>query len=336
MRTILLGARHWDHVMPIATKDVAGFENYDLDTRDVTPDIWTERDLDGSETSFSRYVRARAQGDDSVTALPVFIMRGFRHRCIITAKDSPLETAEDLRGKRIGLTGWGDSGNTWTRAILRQAGVEIADAEWRVGALTANHPIMDRIGPIDVPSNIAPTENDEPMVEMLERGALDAVMTPFMPAGFYDANSPFRTLYRDSQQAEADYYASTGFIPGIHVLAVQTTFLENEPGEARKLVELFDAAKTISAARRGKLQDVVPWQNEALATSARVFGPDWMPSGLAANESMIAAFQAELIAQGLMEEAIDIDLLFPGQREASAGLPDAGGLVSAATVGATA
>jgi hypothetical protein len=51
---------------------------------------------------------------------------------------------------------------------------------------------------------------------------------------------------------------------------------------------------------------------------------------------MIAAFQAELIAQGLMEEAIDIDLLFPGQREASAGLPDAGGLVSAATVGATA
>lgn len=311
MRHLRLATRHWDHVMPINTKEVAGYEHYDLETRALTPDLWTERDLDGGETSFSRYVRARATGDDSVTALPVFIMRGFRHRCIITAKGSPLETAADLRGKRIGLTGWADSGNAWTRAILRQAGVDIADADWRVGALTANHPIIDRIGPIDVPENIAPTENDEPMVDMLARGALDAVMTPFMPPGFYDADSPFRPLYRNTQQAEVDYYASTGFIPGIHVLAVQTRILEQDPEQATALVAAFEAAKIISSERRGKLLDITPWQNEAMATATRVFGSDWMPYGLPGNATMIAAFQTELIAQGLLDNEQGVDQLFP-------------------------
>lgn len=311
MSNIRIATRHWDHVMPIATKEVPGFENYDLETRAITPDVWTERDLDGGETSFSRYVRARAAGDDSVTALPVFIMRGFRHRCIITAKNSPLETAADLQGKRIGVTGWADSGNTWTRAILRQAGVTIADAEWRVGALTKDHPISDRIGSIDVPDNIAPTENDEPMVDMLQRGALDAVMTPFMPTGFYETDAPFRTLYRSPQQAEADYYAITGFIPGIHVLAVQTPLLEASPGQSGKLTELFETAKEISAARRGKLLDITPWQNEAIASATRIFGSDWMPYGLAANRAMIAAFQTELVSQGLLNEEVDVDLLFP-------------------------
>lgn len=311
MSTIRLATRHWDHVMPIATKDVPSFENYDLETRAITPNVWTERDLDGGETSFSSYVRARAAGDDSVTALPIFIMRGFRHRCIITAANSPLETASDLRGKRIGLTGWADSGNTWTRAILRQTSVDIADVEWRVGALTKNHPVTDRIGPIEVPENIAATENDEPMVDMLERGALDAVMTPFMPAGFYETDAPFRTLYRDPRQAEADYFATTGFIPGIHVLAVQSSLLDTAPEQAAQLMDLFESAKEISAARRGKLLDITPWQNEAIASTIRIFGTDWMPYGLDANRIMIAAFQTELVAQGLMSEAMDVDYLFP-------------------------
>ena len=311
MSSIRLATRHWDHVMPIATKEVPGFEDYALETRAITPDLWTEPDLDGGETSFSRYVRARAAGDDSITALPVFIMRGFRHRCIITAKNSPLETAVDLRGKRIGLTGWADSGNTWTRAILRQDGVDIPDAQWRVGALTKDHPIMDRIGPIEVPSNLSPTENDEPMVDMLERGALDAVMTPFMPSGFYETDAPFRTLYRDPQRAESDYYATTGFIPGIHVLAVKTSLLEAAPALAGELVEMFETAKEISAARRGKLLDITPWQNEAIASATRIFGSDWMPYGLDSNRSMIAAFQTELVAQGLMDEPVDVDRLFP-------------------------
>jgi 4,5-dihydroxyphthalate decarboxylase len=317
MTALTIGARSWDHLIPLALGDVAGSTTTTLERHDLTPNIWSEAHLDGSETSLSSYVRARATGDDSVTALPVFIMRGFRHRCIITRKDSPLETAADLAGARIGLTGWPDSGNTWTRAILRREGVGIADAEWRVGALTAAHPIQDRMGGVAAPATVAATENDEPMVEMLLRGALNAVMTPFAPPGFYDVNSPFRTLYRDNQSAERDYFASTGYIPGIHVLAVKTAVLDADPGAAQRLVDVFAASQTLSYQRRAKMLDVTPWQNDAFESATAAFGEDFSPIGWNANATMIADFQTELVEQGLMNAPLPASDLFPYAVEVS-------------------
>ena len=125
--------------MPLALGDV-GVDYLDIRLLDSTPDVWKRHDLAGGETSFSSYVRARARGDDRVIALPIFLMRGFRHRCILVHRDSPATTASDLHGARIGLTGWADSGNTWTRAILREAGIGVADASWLVGPLTEHHP----------------------------------------------------------------------------------------------------------------------------------------------------------------------------------------------------
>ena len=72
----------------------------------------------------------------AIVGIPSFIMRGFRHRCIITTEDSPIDTLSDLAGKRIGVTGWRDSGNTWTRAALRREGVGVEDAFWFAGRLT--------------------------------------------------------------------------------------------------------------------------------------------------------------------------------------------------------
>ena len=63
-------------------------------------------------------------------------MRGFRHRCIITSRASPVARLEELKGGRIGVTGWQDSGNNWTRAALAQAGVVIEDVRWYAGRLT--------------------------------------------------------------------------------------------------------------------------------------------------------------------------------------------------------
>ncbi len=188
---------------------------------DATPNLWSRADLDGGETSFSQYVRARARGDDRVIALPLFLMRGFRHRCIVVRRDSPALEAADLDGARIGLTGWADSGNTWTRAILREAGVGVAAATWRVGPLTADHPVFDRIGGVPVGDNVKHTPNDAPLVDLLAAGDLDAVMTPFMPPGFYDPNSPLRPLYPDTRSAEIDYFRRHGFVPGMHVLALR-------------------------------------------------------------------------------------------------------------------
>src|SRR5262245_2765992 len=153
-----------------------------------------DRRYDASEISFSRYTTGQARGDVSIFGVPNFLMRGFRHRCIITVRSSPLTRLEELKGKRIGVTGWQDSGNTWTRAAVAQAGVGIDDVHWYAGRLTEAHPIVDRLGPYARPGRIEAVPGERPMLELLQSGELDAVFTPFMPPGFFGRDSAFRHL----------------------------------------------------------------------------------------------------------------------------------------------
>jgi 4,5-dihydroxyphthalate decarboxylase len=307
---LALAVRYWDHVVPLALGEV-GVGVVDISLLDATPDLWKRHDLVGGETSFSSYVRARARGDDTVIALPVFLMRGFRHRCILVRRDSPAIDASDLHGARIGLTGWADSGNTWTRAILREAGVDVTDASWQVGPLTATHPVFDRIGNAPTCGNVVHTPNDAPLVGLLAAGDLDAVMTPFMPPGFYRPTSPFRPLYPDTRAAEVAYFARHGFVPGMHVLALRSDVLRNAPETAARVVNLFEKAKRLSRSRRDKLADITPWHNEEIAVATRVVGDDWMPYGFARDRPMVSAFQEELVAQGLLTEPVPERDLFP-------------------------
>jgi 4,5-dihydroxyphthalate decarboxylase len=307
---LMLGVRYWEHVTPFVLGEI-GHGYVDVNLLDTTPNLWSRPDLDGGETSFSQYVRARANSDDRVIALPLFVMRGFRHRCILVRRDSPAIDAGDLDGARIGLTGWADSGNTWTRAILREAGIGIADATWQVGRLTANHPVFDRIGNVSVGRNVGRTPNDAALVDLLIDGDLDAVMTPFMPPGFYEPDSPFRPLYPDTRTAEVGYFRRHGFVPGMHVLALRSEVLRRAPEAAQRLVDLFEAAKRISRTRRDKLMDVTPWQNEDIALATKVIGGDWMPYGFERDREMVRSFQDELVAQRLLNAPVPETELFP-------------------------
>ena len=321
MPRLRIATRGWAHVLPLALGDVAQAEPLlRLERRDATPDLWTEPDLDGAETSFSRYVRTRAAGDTSVTALPYFIMRGFRHRCIIVADESPHTRATDLQGAAIGLTGWPDSGNTWTRAILRAQGVGLNQVRWQVGRLTSEHPETDRLGGVTIPDHLDVSSTSEPLLDALLAGRLDAVMTPFMPQAFLEPSSPFRTLFPDNQAEEASYYRRRGYIPGIHLIAVKTALLEEDPDLAGQLLEAFARSQRMSHQERGKLQDVTPWTNEALRASVGVFGHDFNPIGLAPNLPMISDFQDELVHQHLLGTPVPVQELFPYSTESEESL----------------
>lgn len=311
--TIRLAVRDWDYLAPLALGDVRDSrlqvqlqrlpslaENLAEDTR-----------YDAGEISFSRYAQACARGDRALVGVAHFLMRAFRHRCIITTQHSALTQVAQLAGKRIGLTGWQDSGNVWTRAILRQAGIGTEDAHWFVGRLTAAHPVADRLAGHGRPGRIEAAPGERPLVDLLHAGALDAVFTPFMPPGFFHPASGLRTLLPAYRQAEVGYFRATGYVPGIHLLAIKSALVQAWPGLPQALSELLAESARLWLEKRRKYADTTPWLIDELQQTARDLPDSWNQNGLAHNETMIADFGKELHAQHITRRCLAPRDLFP-------------------------
>ena len=83
--TIRLMVRDWDYLVPLALGDVQSddFDIKVLRIETVPSDLATNPLYDAGEMSFSRYAQGRARDDMSIVGVPHFLMRAFRHRCII-------------------------------------------------------------------------------------------------------------------------------------------------------------------------------------------------------------------------------------------------------------
>src|SRR5262245_52546076 len=89
----------------------------------------------GGEASLGRFMIDTARGHRHFVGLPVFPMVAFRHRCFLVKRGTTLSDLAALEGKRVGLDGWPNSGNTWTRMTLRQAGVDIWKITWVIAPI---------------------------------------------------------------------------------------------------------------------------------------------------------------------------------------------------------
>src|SRR5579864_3380663 len=184
---VTLITRNYAYVQPLANGDVRpnGLDLNLIRTWDALPRVAANSpDVHGGEASFGRYLLAMANGDRSVVGLPIFLMRGFRQRCFFVRADSNLRELSDLRGKRVGINEWPATGNTWARALLRDQGVDTFEMDWIVGQVSAGYK--------PVPNDPLPPgvrrDSDHLLVDLLRDNAIDALVCPWPPDGFYDAN----------------------------------------------------------------------------------------------------------------------------------------------------
>ena len=310
-----IAVRDWDYLTPLALGDVTSPRiTVTLDRVATLPaGPGPQSGYDATEASFSRYLTGiEAHGQTSV-GIANFLMRGFRHQCIIARKDSPLTEIEHLVGKRIGVTGWQDSGNTWTRAILRQSGIMTEDAFWYAGRLTQSHPVMDRLGRFGQPGLIEPAPGEAPLMQLLAEGGLDAVFTPFMPAGFFDRSSEFRLLLPDCVAAQKRYFDAVGYVPGIHLLTLDPEIAQRHPWVPDELSRLIDESRNVWTEKHRRYADTTPFTLTDLLSAALAFPPDWDASGFDANRRMIAGFATQMFDQNLLEAPIRPEDIFPQQ-----------------------
>lgn len=310
---IRIALRDWDWLTPLVLGEVDTQQLEDLGhslTVDRVPALASLQDSDvyaGAEVSLSGYVRGVSAGDTSIEALPHVLMQGFRHRCIIVRADSKATSAADLVGGKIGITGWPDSGNTWTRAAVADDGLQIEDAQWFAGRLTGDHPEFDRLGSYEAPGRIEAIYG-KPMADRLADGELDAIFTPFMPPGFYTGDTPFRPLYPNLRAIEKSWIDSRGYVPGHHLLA----FKPEIPIEVRLVISrLLEESKRLWLVKRYKLAETTAWTAVDFWDEGQVLPKNWDQPGLTHQRRMLEGFIDESVRQGLLSTPTSIDQLFP-------------------------
>lgn len=307
--------RDWDFWTPLLLGDVKS-EKLDIKAARVTSlidNVADDPECDAAEMSFSRYNLRVDQGKaEGIVAVPFFIMRGFRTRNIVTTVDSPLERIEDLAGKRIGLSGWQDSGNTWTRALLRRIGVDCDAIHWVLSRCTEKDAVEPTRGKAFWNGkNIVHEENETPLVKLLHEGKIDAMFQAFMPQGYCSGDLGLRPVVRDFKADEIAYYNAVGYVPGIHILAFKESYVRANPWAVRELCVTLDASRKLWREKRRRYAETTPWILQDLIDEGQRLAPDYDAWDLESNRTMIDDFGREAYEQHLTEHRNTADILFP-------------------------
>jgi len=142
------------------------------------------REWDISEMSMGKYVSLRAGGDDTLTAIPVFPSRLFRHSGIYVRSDGPVRAPGDLKGKRIGVPEWSKTAVVYMVGLLRREyGVALEDVDWvQAGVNERGRPEK---AALKLPESVRLIRvTDKTLTGMLRAGELDAVMSAHPPEAY--------------------------------------------------------------------------------------------------------------------------------------------------------
>ena len=310
--SIKLVARSYDHLMHLACGDVVP-EGIDLhlDRQSDMKEFLADPSFHAGEMSFSQYLIRTSQGEREFVGLPVFIMRGFRHRCFFVRQENGLGSFQDLVGKRVGTNGWPDTGNTWSRAALREQGVQIDQINWWVGPV--DDPAYDSFGKrpqLTLPSNVQSVSPGQTLQDLLIAGELDAVMCPWPPKRFHEPNSPLVRLFPNYREVEQAYARRVGFYPAHHILALRRQTFEQHPWVARSLYTAIEESRIQWQENRRWLADTTPWLLADIEDASELFGHDWQPNGIEPNRKMIQTLCDEELAQGLILAPLEATTVF--------------------------
>ncbi len=271
------------------------------------------REWDVSEMSMAKYVSLRSQGDDSLSAIPVFPSRVFRHSSIFVRGDSKIEKPEDLAGCKVGLPEWAQTAAIYTRGLLmHEYGVSLQDIDWYQAGVA--QPGRTEKVALKLPAGVRYTPvPDNSLNDMLLDGTLDAIMTAHPPPAFEQGDGRVVRLVPNYYEVERAYWEKTGIFPIMHVVAIRTEVLQANPWIAVNLLSAFEAARKRSVARaldNTAARFPIPWIAHHAEVAAREFG-DLFAYGIENNRVTLEKFLEFAHEQGVCHKPLAPEDLFP-------------------------
>lgn len=312
---------HYDHVRELTSGRVRP-EGIDLTTLEFgVEEIFFRfakyQEWDIGEMSMGKYVSLLSRGDTSLTAIPVFPSRMFRHSSIYVRRDGEIRQPSDLAGRRVGLPEWSQSASVYSRGMLvDDHGLDLADITWVQAGV--NEPGRIDTSTVVLPKGVDLTSRaDASLNELLLSGEIDAVLSAHAPQAFEDGDPRIVRLFADYEQVERDYFARTGIYPIMHTIVMKREIAERHPWVPMNLFMAFSKAKDISVERLTEItasRIPLPWAVAYAERQRDLFGESGLwPYGVDANRTTLEAFTKWAHVQGVAHRLVSLDEMFAPQ-----------------------
>jgi len=258
--------------------------------------------IDGGECSISSFVLARMRGVP-LKALPVFLSRRFRLRCMYCRADSPLRHPSELAGKKVTVHRYNATTPVWLKGILQNYyGVMPKDVEWYVAEPDIAEESLRPPPPEVRVRFISPPRTREHAIELVEEGGIDAALEPYPDP---NSNPKLRHLIADFRKAEEEFFRRSGAFTINHLAVLREELAEEHPWVVESLLTAFREAESLADRYRSEKQKAeATWERE-------VMGEDFYYSLRkgCARKSLETLIEYQ-IQQGILDQRPDIESLF--------------------------
>jgi 4,5-dihydroxyphthalate decarboxylase len=317
---LTVALQHYDHVRDLVNGTVRtpglALNFLNMPVPQMFGRFVAHREWEVSELGLGKYAALKAAGDDSLTAIPVFPARCFRHSAFYVPGGSSLRRLEDLAGKRVGIPEWAQTAVTYARGpLMHDAGVSLASIHWLQAGV--NQPGRTEKVALHLPAGVVlEPRPDTSLDELLRNGEVDAVISAQPPAAFVAGDGSVRRLFEDPQPLEEAYWKATGIFPIMHVIAIRKDVMDAHPWVAGNLLSAFEEAKNRSVER--VIDSMIPrfplpWVNVWAERAREMFGNDYWPYGIEPNRTTLTAFLDYAFEQGVAGTRIRPEDLFTPQ-----------------------
>ena len=296
---ISVALEHYDRTLPLLEGKVQP-EGIDLEVVHVgNADGRDNRFLadypwDACEISVAPYLMAIDQGAP-ITGIPVFHRRFLVPSHMYVNTRAGIKSPQDLRGKRVGLATPVLGLSVWARGDLEHDyGVPLDQVNWVAGRGEAvPYP------PAGVSIEGAP--QGKSIDQMLVSGEVDAYFSPMLPPSFEAEAPEVGRLFADSKAEDKAYYQRNGFYPVIHIIAIKTEVLAQNPWVAMSLYNAFvEAQEKGFQYYKDPWWSYLSWTHMALREQRESLGTEAWANGVASNRTGLERFAGYMARQGLV------------------------------------
>jgi 4,5-dihydroxyphthalate decarboxylase len=236
-----------------------------------------ERAYDVCELAITTYLCAKEHGA-RITALPVFLVRGFHHGAIVAARR---RDPRELEGARVGVNrGYTVTTGVWARGILAdEHDVDLDAVTWVLSG-------DEHVAEYQPPANVVAAEAD--LGDLMAAGELAAAI----------GIEGFESLLPHAKEAGFEALRTRGHYPINHLVVVKDELV----GHAPAIFAAFEEAKD-RYVQGGPLDPLH-------AEVAAITGSDPLPYGLEPNRAVVEELIEHALRQKILRQRPDVDGLF--------------------------